>query len=385
MSIFYVGYLLTQAPSSHDEAIAVPLKLHGNMGLSHRVDGAVQTYHAALMLRFLIGFVEATFYPGAVFLLSRWYKHDEIGLRTAFLSCGASVSNAFGALFASGILGSLDGTLGFTAWRGRFDYRGRGVCNPDITRFSFVAERLASPDEQILAKQRIEEEVTSENEHKSKPREYYSGLAEALTDWRVWWVGTATSLMSASMSFGMFFPTLSATMGYNATTSLLLCAPPWILGTASSFVVARHSDATGDRFWHIAGPLLVGIAGFILAISTMNTTMRYISLFLMTQGSVAYVITLTWIMNMFSRAQSKRAAAIALINSMGSAGAVVSSYFWPSSWGPSYVNSYMICILTSIISIAMFWVLRMHLSRCNEAAEAEEKSLGLPKGLRYLL
>ncbi|KAG2065568.1 MFS general substrate transporter [Suillus decipiens] len=281
--------------------------------------------------------------------------------------------------------------LGFTAWRWLFFVEGALTIVVAVSAIWILPDFPSSPnvwllpDEQMLAKQRMEEEVTSENEHKSKPREYYSGLAEALTDWRVWWVGTAISLMSASMSFGMFFPTLSATMGYNATTSLLLCAPPWILGTATSFVVARHSDATGDRFWHIAGPLLVGVAGFILAISTMNTTMRYISLFLMTQGSVAYVIALTWIMNMFSRAQSKRAAAIALINSMGSAGAIVSSYFWPSSWGPSYVNSYMICILTSIISIAMFWVLRMHLSRCNEAAEAEEKSLGLPKGLRYLL
>jgi hypothetical protein len=36
---------------------------------------------------------------------------------------------------------------------------------------------------------------------------------------------------------------------------------------------------TGDRFWHIVGPLLVGIAGFILAMSTMNTAVRYLSLY----------------------------------------------------------------------------------------------------------
>jgi hypothetical protein len=87
-------------------------------------------------------------------------------LRTAILYCGNSISNAFGALIASGILGSLDGTLGFTAWRsepkcacyqiglilllqvaflcgGRFDPRRCGVCSLDFTRFSFNAERLA--------------------------------------------------------------------------------------------------------------------------------------------------------------------------------------------------------------------------------------------------
>jgi hypothetical protein len=81
----------------------------------------------------------------------------------------------------------------------------------------------------------MEEEVVAKIEHEEKS----SGLIEALIDWRVWWLGVALHLMLSSMSFTMFFPTLSATMGYNATTSLLLCAPPWILGTATSFVVAR--------------------------------------------------------------------------------------------------------------------------------------------------
>ncbi|KAG1877314.1 hypothetical protein F4604DRAFT_1954918 [Suillus subluteus] len=174
-------------------------------------------------------------------------------------------------------------------------------------------------------------------------------------------------------------------MGYNATTSLLLCAPPWILGTATLFVVARHSDVTGDRFWHIVCPLLVGIAGFVIAISTMNTAIRYLSLFLMAQSPAAYVVSLTWVLNTFSQSQSKRAAAIALINTISSTGFISSSYFWPSSWGPSYVNSYLICILASVMSIAMCWVFRGHLSRCNEAAEAEEKVLGLPEGFRYIL
>lgn len=40
----------------------------------------------------------------------------------------------------------------------------------------------------------------------------------------------------------------------------------------------RRSDATGNRFWYIIGPLLMGIIGFALAISTMNTAIRYLSL-----------------------------------------------------------------------------------------------------------
>ncbi|KAG1825162.1 MFS general substrate transporter [Suillus variegatus] len=372
-SIFFVGYLVTQAPSNMilNHMKRPSLYLSGCMITWAAITmymSAVQTYHAALILRFFIGFVEAAFFPGAIFLLSRWYKRDELGLRTAFLFCGTSISYAFSALVASGILASLDGVLGFTAWR-----------------WLFFVEGALTIATAILAKQRMEEEVVARIEQEGKPEENSSGLAEALMDWRVWWLGVALNLIVSSLSFSNFFPTLSATMGYSATTSLFLCAPPWILGTATSFVVARHSDITGDRFWHISGPLLVGIAGFIIAISTMNTGMRYLSLFLMAQSSIAYAVALTWVMNTFSQSQSKRAAAIALINTMASVGNATSPYFWPSSWGPSYVNSCLICILTSVVSIAMFWVFREHLSRCNEAAEAEEQVLGLPEGFRYLL
>ncbi|KAG1733005.1 MFS general substrate transporter [Suillus paluster] len=388
MSILYVGYFLTQVPSNMflDRMKRPSLYLSSCMAIWGALTVFIGTYHTVLILRFFIGFVEAAFYPGAVFLLSRWYKRNELGLRTALLACGSSVSNAFSTLMASGILAGLDGTLGFTGWRWLFFVEGTltiVIASSAIwilPDFPSTPSVWLSPDEQTLAKQRMEEEVAA-----ASPQRDFLVFAEALMDWRVWWLGAALALMVASLSFGNFFPTLSATMGYNTTISLLLCAPPWILGTATSFIVARHSDATGDRFWHITGPLLVGIIGFMIAISTMNTAIRYLSLFFMTQAQVAFVISLTWAMNTLSQSQSKRAAAVALINSMGSIGNIGSSYFWPSSWGPSYVNSYLICILTSVMSIAMCWVFREHLSRCNEAAAAKERALGLPEGFRYLL
>ncbi|KAG2031807.1 sugar transporter [Suillus americanus] len=396
MSIFYVGYLLTQTPSNMflDRMTRPSLYLSSCMAIWGAITvfmGVAQTYHASLILRLMLGFVEAAFFPGAIFLLSRWYKRDELGLRTALLACGSSISNAFSALIASGILASLDGALGFTGWRWLFFVEGTLTIVVAVSAIWILPDFPSSPsvwllpDEQALAKRRMEEEVMVGNEHEGTPVDGWSGLVEALTDWRVWWLGVALILMDASLSFRIFFPTLSATMGYNSTITLLLCAPPWILGTATSFLVARHSDATGDRFWHTAGPLFVAIVGFVISFSTMNTAVRYLSLFFMAQAPVAHIVSLTWVMNTFSQSRSKRAAAIALINAMSSLGYIGSSYFWPSRWGPSYTNSYVMCILTSTMSIVMFWVFRRHLSRCNKAAEAEELALGLHKGFRYLL
>lgn len=63
--------------------------------------------------------MEAGFVPGAVFLISKWYKKDEIGVRLAILFC-----NAFGAHIASGILAKMNGVRGQAAWRWLFYVEG---------------------------------------------------------------------------------------------------------------------------------------------------------------------------------------------------------------------------------------------------------------------
>lgn len=54
---------------------------------------AVQSYHGLVTVRFILGIVEAPFFPGAVFLLSSWYTRKEMGMRCAILFGGNMLSN----------------------------------------------------------------------------------------------------------------------------------------------------------------------------------------------------------------------------------------------------------------------------------------------------
>lgn len=65
------------------------------------------------------------------------------------------------------------------------------------------------------------------------------GLMLALSDWKVWWLGIALTSMVISLSFNTFFPTLTATMGYTPTITLILCAPPWAFATLVGFKISR--------------------------------------------------------------------------------------------------------------------------------------------------
>ena len=105
----------------------------------------------------------------------------------------------------------------------------------------------------------------------------------------------------------------------------------------------------------------------------------------MAQSYTALITFTTWISSTFPRPPSKRAVAIAFINSFGQLGSISGSYIWPKTWGPTYRYSYGICIATNGLAIVMILVFRAHLKALNKKAEKEERERGLPEGYRYLL
>ncbi|KAJ8079899.1 hypothetical protein PM082_016724 [Marasmius tenuissimus] len=80
------------------------------------------------------------------------------------------------------------------------------------------------------------------------------------------------------------------------------------------------TDRSRERFFHIAVWWWGVMLGFIIALSTMNTAARYISLFFMACGYVSNTMALVWVSNIFPRPPAKRAAAIGIVNGTGNLG-----------------------------------------------------------------
>ncbi|KAI0254773.1 MFS general substrate transporter [Lactifluus subvellereus] len=397
LSVFYVGYILMQIPSNlflnyiGRPSIYLPTCMV-LWGVISCLTGTTQSFTGALLTRFFLGFVEATFIPGALFLLSKWYKRSELGLRTALLSCGFLISNSFGSLMASGILSGMQGKLGHAAWRWLFYIEGAltmlvaVIAIFVIPDFPENSHYFFSPEEIRLAKLRMQEDVgVSDGEETERKDSRFPGLYEALGDWRVYWLALALISLAISISFTAFFPTLTQTLGYSPTITLLLCAPPWGFATIVAFAVSRHSDKTGERFFHIVIPLFIGIIGFVIAISTMRLAARYVALFLMAQSCAGVIGLLTWSSNTFARSPSKRAVALAFINGFSQLGSIAGSYMWQKSWGPTYIRSYAICISANGLCIVMCLIFRQVLANHNKHLEEREASAARPRGYRYLL
>ena len=60
-------------------------------------------------------------------------------------------------------------------------------------------------------------------------------------------------------------------------------------------------------------------------------------------------------------------------------------YVWPSVWGPTYRNSYAICISTAGCTIVMCYILKLHLTYLNSQLDREEAGTGAEESnFRYL-
>lgn len=78
---------------------------------------AVKNFEGLVVCRFFLGFLEAPFFPGALFLLSSWYTPQELATRTAVMYCDSLLSSAFGGLVGAGVQYGLDGVHGLHPWQ----------------------------------------------------------------------------------------------------------------------------------------------------------------------------------------------------------------------------------------------------------------------------
>jgi len=86
-------------------------------GLVSAVTSQVTSYGGIVACRFVLGLVEAPFFAGVLFYLSKWYTKSELSLRMALFYSGSLISGAFGSLIAAGILKGLRDARGMHAWQ----------------------------------------------------------------------------------------------------------------------------------------------------------------------------------------------------------------------------------------------------------------------------
>merc|ERR1712080_726361 len=86
-------------------------------GLVSLLTSQTTNFGSIVACRFILGIVEAPFFAGVLFYLSKWYTKSELNLRMSIFYSASLMSGAFGPLIAAGILSGMNGARGLGAWQ----------------------------------------------------------------------------------------------------------------------------------------------------------------------------------------------------------------------------------------------------------------------------
>lgn len=382
-SILFVGYILMQLPSN---LLLTRIRPSLYLGICMAIWGTISTAQAAthtfgglVAARFFLGFAEAPFFPGAIFLMSSWYTRAELANRISWFYVGATLANAFGGLLGAGVLGNLEGAHGISGWRYLFIIEGTitiafailcAIVLPDYP----MTTRWLSQEERAFAAWRLAVDVGESDE--AKDVGVREGLIMALKDPKLYVFVLFQHCSLLTQAFQYFLPTIVQTLGYNNITTLLITAPVWILTFFAALAVTFSSGRTGDRSIHIACLSLVSLVGNVVCVATLNTPARFFGMFLMPLGAIpAYQILLAWLANTFPRPLVKRSAVISICNLLGNASNIYAPYMYPSADSPRYIAGGIATAAVSGLVATLAICIRFWLAAENrklDRAEADE-------------
>ncbi|CAI7629796.1 unnamed protein product [Penicillium bialowiezense] len=388
ISIFSAGYILMQLPSTVLMTKFRPsIFLPSCIVLWAIVSGctsAVNNTAGLLILRFCLGFVEAPFFPGAIYYLSCWYTKREIGVRMALLICGILLSNAFAGLISAGILSGMGGVGHLAAWRWLFILEGLATVVVGCIAFFVLPDfpgttKWLSEAEKIVGQGRLAVDAGSNTVLDAEKVPITRGLIWAAKDIRTWLFACLQMCTTASISYSHFFPTLIKELGFkNNTTVLLLTSPPYIVAFFWAMSWAFLADRKQIRSIPAGISQCLAMVGTILLIAITNSLWaRYALTILVCCGTFGvYSTTYAWLSSTITQPPIKRAVAIGLANSCANIASLFANYFWLDQYEPMYRQSWGCLLAFQALGLTCILTLRLMLNKANRkletlAAEAE--------------
>ncbi|ORY26040.1 major facilitator superfamily domain-containing protein [Naematelia encephala] len=362
VSIFFVGYLCLQVPSNMILSRTRPrFYLPGIMFVwGCLVIGyvGVNTKAGLIGLRFVLGVVEAGFFPGILLYMSFWYKKMELARRFAVFYSASLLAGAFGGLLAGAILSGLNGASGLPAWKWLFLIEGlMTVCFSVIAVFilpDFPGNtKWLSKEERDYAVGRLIADNNIDSEEDTAIG-HWKSIVMAVKDWRTWLFCFGQSCNTAAGTITYFIPTLMSALGYSGKHAQYMTVPIYMVALVIVLVTCFSSDITQERPKHIMAVAALSVVSLAITAGVQgNPHVRYAFLAFGASGIWACSpMTLTYLSNTISRPAEKRAVSVGIVNALANLSSVYGSYIWPSTSAPKYIPGFVTSTMLQFGSFA---------------------------------
>jgi len=329
--IFFIGYFLFEVPSN------IALNKFGarlwiarimiTWGIIGTITVFVDTAMHLYVLRFLLGVCEAGFFPGIILYLTFWFRQKELARVIAVFMTAIAVAFIFGGPISGWIMdhvtfGSLSG------WRWMFILEGVPSILLGITTLFYLTD---SPDKATwltpAEKQWIMQEL--EREKQAKEKDKNSSFIDALTNPKVWLLSLIYILfITGGLGIGLWLPQIIKGLSsvFTNTEVGFITTLPYIAAVIAMNWWSRHSDKTGERFFHAAFPLIIFALGvFGMGFITDSPILSILMIVIAMAGQYCFNGPF-WTLPPYFLTGPAAAVGIALINSIGNLGGFFGPY-----------------------------------------------------------
>jgi MFS family permease len=263
--IFFIGYVVLQAPAGHwaehrsaKQFIGASILVWGGLSI---VCGMVQNPVQLLIVRFLIGVAEGGVWPAMLVIISHWFPDEERGRANACFIMNIAI--------ASIITGPLSGwIIDHYGWR--WVFYGEGMLSlalifiwyPLISDRPATARWISAEERAYLASRFAAEQAQLEGE--SGAPASYGAVLRNPNLWKL--ILLYFFYQIGIYGFTFWLPTLVKELtGTGMTTVGLLSALPYVAMIFGLYGFARASDRSGNRRLYTALPMLCFAVCFLLS------------------------------------------------------------------------------------------------------------------------
>jgi MFS transporter, ACS family, tartrate transporter len=326
--VFFVSYVALQIPGAllverwgARRIISTTMIAWGSMtALTALVHTPLELYVA----RFLLGAGEAGFFPGVIVYLSHWFIHQDRAKVTSNFMSAIPLSFVIASPIAGLILGH--SWFSIAGWRWLFILEGLPAIVLGVVAYFYLTDlpgdaKWLAPEQRHWIESKLREE---------KPAAALAvPIGEALKSRTIVLLSSVCFLnYFAYYAFLFWLPTmLKRQSGFSDLNVGLLGALPYLALFAAMLFNGWHSDKSCERRWHCAVPTFVAAAAFLALAGQPRSIQLSLLLFTLATAGNAYLPAL-WAMPTEFLGKSAAAAAVGMINAVGSIAGFAGPYFF---------------------------------------------------------
>jgi MFS transporter, ACS family, tartrate transporter len=323
--ILFVGYCFFEIPSN--------LALHRfgarrwlarimiTWGIAAASTAFVVGPNSFYIARFVLGVAEAGFFPGAAYLLARWFPAHYRTRVLALLSMAVPLSSVIGGPF-SVLLLELNGLAGLKGWQWMFLVQGLPACLLGILVLVMIRD---TPQEAHWLSPAERDAVISMLQEERRDRPTVS-LRAAFTDKRVLILAAVQfGFVVCSYGVGIWLPMILKGHGLTNLATGFISTIPYVCATIAMLVWARHVDRGGSKIGNLAASCFLTALGLVGSVLTGSFLPSLVGLTLALMGSTS-ARALFWAIPTQFLTGAAAAGGLAFINSIGAIGGFVGPF-----------------------------------------------------------